>query len=176
MQMGCLFDVNVNVQQARSRQATTKEPEVTVFCPFQMNCAQKINSLRNIEISRKLFSWIWLIHSRRTLYRRYPHAKQSNLSPPKIQMIYPGPPPALTDCNPQCIYVAPMPTCTAWRLRCRFQRPPVAIDSNLQQNSPTLTESAIMMIFQWLFHIINHYHPSRARFRFLLAVCAQMFL
>ena len=49
--------------------------------------------------------------------------------------------------RPRSIYADPVPTCTAWRSSCRFQEPPAAISLNPQQNTLSLMESAIMMIF-----------------------------
>ena len=75
--------------------------------------------------------------------------------------------------QPRSIYVVPMPTCTAWRSRCRFQEPPAAISLNPQQNTHSLMESAITMIFKWCPITISHNHPSRVPFRSILAVHAK---
>ena len=59
-----------------------------------------------------------------------------------------------------------MPTCAAWRLRCRFQELSATTSLNPQQNTLTLTESAFMMIYVYI-HDCGHpicngyYHPSR---------------
>ena len=73
--------------------------------------------------------------------------------------------------QPRSIYVDPVPTCTAWRSRCRFQEPPAAISLNPQQNTHSLMESA-MMTSQRLLITRNHYHPSRTHFRLMFAVYA----
>ena len=51
--------------------------------------------------------------------------------------------------QPRSIYVVPVPTCIAWRSRCRFQEPSAAISLNPQQNTHSPMEPAIMMISQW---------------------------
>ena len=53
-----------------------------------------------------------------------------------------------------------MPTCTAWRSMCRFQKPSSASSLNPLQNTHSLAESAFMMIRQFISK--SHIHPSRA--------------
>ena len=53
-----------------------------------------------------------------------------------------------------------MPTCTAWRSMCRFQKPSSASSLNPLQNTHFLAESAFMMIRQFISK--SHIHPSRA--------------
>ena len=50
--------------------------------------------------------------------------------------------------QPRSIYVVPIPTCTAWRLWCRFQEPSATTILNPQQKSPSLMESAMMICSQ----------------------------
>ena len=50
--------------------------------------------------------------------------------------------------QPRSIYVVPIPTCTAWRLWCRFQEPTATTILNPQQKSPSLMESAMMICSQ----------------------------